>query len=117
MNRTLIAIGLIAAGATSASAQGWWGGTSGREVDARQGNQQQRIERGVRDGSITRYEAHGLVEEQRRIAEYERRAKADGRLDPREQTTLRQMQDNASRHIAAERHDNEARRPWYRRWW
>lgn len=117
MNRTLIAIGLIAAGATSASAQGWWGGTSGREVDARQSNQQQRIERGLRDGSITRYEAHGLIEEQRRIADYERRAKADGHLDARERATLKSMQDNASQHIYAERHDAEFRRPWYRRWW
>jgi len=117
MNRTLIAIGLIAAGATSASAQGWWGSVSGREVDARQDRQQYRIEQGIRDGSLTRREAHALIEEQRQIADYERRAKADGYLDARERATLRSMQDNASRHIAAERHDTEVRRPWYRRWW
>lgn len=117
MNRTVIAIGLIAAGATSASAQGWWGSTSGREIDTRQANQQQRIEQGVRNGSITRNETRGLVEEQRRIADYERSAKADGRLDARERATLKGMQDNADRHISAERHDSEVRRPWYRRWW
>lgn len=122
MNRTVLVLGLILAGATSVSAESWWGGNSnaGREVDARQSNQQRQIQQGVRNGSVTRSEAAELAAEQRRIAEYERRAKADGRLDPREQASLNHMQNSASRNIYQESHDREARNyngGWWRRWW
>ncbi|MFZ4604532.1 MAG: hypothetical protein ACOYM8_19010 [Caulobacterales bacterium] len=115
---------LLAAGATSVSAQGWWGYGSPQnsEIDMRQARQAERIERGYRDGSLTPREAAGLMEQQRRIAEIERRAKADGYLDPYERAQLRTMQENASRSIASERRDFEGRnaafdRPWWRRWY
>lgn len=116
---------LLVAGAASASAQGWgWGGWGSRpgEIDARQYRQNERIDRGLRDGSITPREAAGLYEQQRRIAEAERRAKWDGYVDPYERAHLRAMQNDASRSIAAERLDFEGRNaaftpPWWRRWW
>lgn len=116
---------LLVAGAASASAQGWgWGGWGSRtpEVDARQSRQIERIERSYRDGSLTPRETSGLMEQQRRIADTERRAKADGYVDPYERAQLRAMQHDAGRTIARERSDFEGRnaafdRPWWRRWW
>jgi hypothetical protein len=124
----LLAAALVVAGAASATAQGYGYGHGGGyrplpdETDVRQNRQMSRIERGYRDGSLTPREAGALMEEQRRIAEVERRAKLDGYVDPYERARLRHMQDNASRNIAAERHDYEGRnaafdRPWWRRWW
>lgn len=115
---------LLVAGAASASAQGWgWGGWGSRnDVDARQNRQVNQIERGYRDGSLTSREASGLMEQQRRIADAERRAKSDGYVDPYERGQLRSMQNSAGRSIASERRDFEGRnaaldRPWWRRWW
>lgn len=120
----ILTAALLVAGAASASAQGWgWSTWSrGDDVDARQARQMERIERGYRDGSLTPGEAAGLIEQQRRIAEAERRAKWDGYVDPYERARLRAMQDDASRSIAAERRDFEGRNaaftpPWWRRWW
>ncbi len=120
-----LAAGLIVAGAASAAAQGYGYGSYRSlpdETDFRQARQAERIERGYRDGSLTPREAAGLMEQQRQIAEFERRAKADGFVDPYERARLRQMQDEAGRTIAHERRDFEGRnaafdRPWWRRWW
>lgn len=115
---------LLVAGAASASAQGWgWGGWGprGGDIDARQSRQMHQIERGYRDGSLTPREASGLMEQQRRIAEAERRARMDGYIDPYERAHLRAMQAHARHSIASERRDFEGRnaafdRPWWRRW-
>ena len=110
---------------------------SADEIDRRQANQISRIQQGLRDGSLTRSEASRLIEEQKRIAEMERRAERDGKVTRQEKAALDRAQDNASRHIYQERHDNESRwsrwrrnwggdrqanhdnghRPWFRRWW
>lgn len=97
------------------------------EIDGRQARQIERIQQGVRSGQLTRYEAHGLIAEQRRIAEMERRAKRDGHVDRFERREIDAAQDRANRHIFAEKHDGDARPRngygprqgyWgYRRWW
>ena len=92
------------------------------ETDVRQARQANRIEQGTRDGSLTGREAGLLHEQQRQIAEVERRAKADGIVDPNERANLRNMQNQASRSIEQERHDIERRNavfgaPPYRPWW
>ena len=107
-------------------------------VDARQARQADRIEQGLRNGTLTRHEAAHLKAEQDRIAAMERQAERDGRLSPAERARLDAAQDAASRHIRAEKHDFENRRRsrwgwgrWngrsvfndygstrtYRRWW
>lgn len=117
-----IASVLLIGSVATASAQGYGYGVGPRnEIDARQARQMDRIGQGYRDGSLTGREAAGLVQQQRAIAGYESRAKADGRLDPYERHNLRVMQNHASRSIARERHDFEGRmapvhRPWWRRW-
>jgi hypothetical protein len=90
-----------------------------REIDQRQIWQEQRIQQGLRQGDLTRREYQALEAEQARIRELERRARADGRIDPYEAARIRRAQDEASRHIYLERHDGERRGDgWrHRRWW
>jgi hypothetical protein len=111
MTRILLAavtaLTLAAPLATSASAD---------TIDDRQAYQQRRIQEGVRSGEINRWEYRRLQAEQARIADLERRAKADGYLSSYERDRLRQAQNEASRHIYQESHDSERRRRWWR-WW
>jgi hypothetical protein len=82
-------------------------------IDQREAQQRAAIKDGRRDGSITFLEAWRLRREQARIATLEAKFKRDGGLSPSERRELRFAQDDASRHIYAERH-NEAVRGW---WW
>ena len=88
------------------------------EIDRRQQTQQRRLEAGFRSGQLTRGEYLRLQAEQARIAQVERRAERDGRIDPYERAWISRAQNEASRHIYVERHDGESRwNRWYRRWW
>lgn len=111
MNRivlaSLTALTLSAAVSTGASAYD--------QIDARQAAQAARIQQGIRSGEINRFEAMRLRAEQARIAQLERRAEADGRVDRREAAVIRNAQNQASRHIYQESHDSQKRR-WFR-WW
>jgi hypothetical protein len=120
MKRTLLTLGLIAAGASAASAYH----PSANGIDRRQWSQEQRIERGLRDGSLTRREYWRLKQEQGRIRDLENWARRDGHLTPYERYQLRRAQRDASRHIYRDRHDGQFRgRRWGRygwgwgRWW
>lgn len=110
MNRivlaSLTALSVTAALSTAASAD---------EIDRRQAAQAARIQQGIRSGEINRFEAMRLRAEQARIAQMERRAEADGRVDRREAAAIRHAQGEASRHIYQESHDSQRR--WFRRWW
>lgn len=110
LTRSLIAGLAIVAASTSI--------VSADEIDRRQYNQERRIQQGVRDGTVTRSEYYRLEQEQARIRDLERRAKADGRVDHREAAQIRNAQQDASRHIYQEKHDRENRGGWgFRRWW
>ena len=78
-------------------------------IDQRQANQEQRIEQGIRSGQLTAGEAARLERGQARIERMERRALADGRMDPRERRRIMQAQEVQSRHIYREKHDNQTR--------
>ncbi len=93
----VLTAGLFLAG--SASAQTWY--------DAREANQQHRIQDGRHDGSLTRNEYNRLEHSQRHIEQYERRAERDGRIDPRERATLDRMLDRQDRQIYQQRHDGQ----------
>lgn len=112
MKRLLIAAALVAAVPGLAQAYG----SSTREVDRRQLNQEIRIERGLRDGTLTRFEAARLKAEQDRIQRLEYEARRDGYVSAAERDRLRAAQNSASRNIYLERHDYESRGP-NRRWW
>jgi hypothetical protein len=121
MKRTLLTLGLLAAGATAADAYH----PSANGIDRRQWRQEQRIEQGLRDGSLTRREYWRLKQEQQRIRGLENWARRDGYLTPYERYQLRRSQREASRHIYRDRHVREYRgwRRWagygwgWRHWW
>ena len=113
----LASVVALAAMTTGASAYDRYG--SQYEIDQRQVRQEQRIQQGLRQGDFTRREYHALEAEQARIRELERRARADGRIDPYEAARIRRAQNEASRHIYQERHDGDRRGDGWRnrRWW
>ena len=91
-------------------------------IDRRQAEQAREIERGHRNGSLTDREYRDLKAEQTRIAELERRAKADGVVTREERRQIRSAQDAAGRHIIEEETDNERaggrrRHGGWRGWW
>ena len=90
---------LLAAG--GASAQSMW------SIDQREASQQDRIDAGRRDGSLTRSEAARLQQGEQRINRYEARARADGVVTPAERQRLDGMLDRESRQIHNERTDGQ----------
>ncbi|MFO1085631.1 MAG: hypothetical protein U1E21_13775 [Reyranellaceae bacterium] len=95
----ILSAGLLAAG--GASAQSMW------SIDQREANQQERIEQGRRNGSLTREEYYRLEQGQNRIENYERRARADGVVTRQERQQLDNMLDRQGRQIYRETHDSE----------
>ena len=95
----VLAVGLFAAG--GASAQSMW------SIDQREASQQDRINDGRRDGSLTRSEAYRLQQGENRINAYESRAKADGVVTHAERQRLDNMLDRESRAIHRERTDDQ----------
>ena len=83
----------------------WAAGKTGR----RQMRQQERIDRGVRSGEVTRGESRRLNREQDRIQRTKRRALADDRISPRERRRVNGMLDRASKHIYRANHNRKAR--------
>lgn len=81
----------------------------GKVVNHRQCNQVNRIQQGVRNGSLTRPEAYRLSQNQMKINRYERIAKADGRITPNEFRKLDRMQDRQNAAIYAQKNDRQFR--------
>ena len=122
-----IALASLALVASLGSAQAY------DSIDARQAQQDRRIEEGRRAGQLSGREYNLLKAEQARIAADERRAKADGYVSPQERARLDRDRDDASRHIREHKHNSEVagggygnghgnghgdgHRRWYRRWW
>ena len=107
---TLAAASLALIGA-SAFAQAPAGDpTATPKVDQRQARQQQRIDKGVADGSLTPREAARLQRGQQRVAAAESQAKSDGVVTKKERAGLHHMQDKQSRKIARQKHDAQHRK-------
>ncbi|MGE4129173.1 MAG: hypothetical protein AB7E80_13505 [Hyphomicrobiaceae bacterium] len=108
---------------------------SADQIDRRQARQSDRIEQGIRSGSLTPREAAQLRQQQAYIRDLERKYERDGRLSPQERARLNAALDAANRSIYREKHDAQSRwsgrgwfgrrhsenapgnRPWYRRWY
>ncbi len=86
------------------------------EIQSERDRQRTQIERGRNEGSLTFLERYSLRREQSRIEQIERNALSDGRLDRDDYRRIRQAQDDAARHIQAERHDTQVRGWWWRLW-
>ncbi len=76
-------------------------------LDQRDAYLQQRIDAGIRDGSLTRREAAELQNNQARIDRMEARAMADGHISRTERERIVQMQNRQSAAIERERNDNQ----------
>jgi hypothetical protein len=76
-------------------------------IDQRQDYQQDRIERGIRDGQITSGEARRLEQGERAIDRAQARARADGVVTSQERARIDRMTDRESRDIYRESHDNQ----------
>ncbi len=86
------------------------------QVNRRQDNQQQRIDRGVRTGQITGREADRLQRNQNKIARAEDRMRSSGgRLTNRERARLDNRQDRAGSKIRRQRNDRQRYGRQYRR--
>jgi hypothetical protein len=125
MKKTLAALSLASLGlmATGAQADGNRGGFAdghnhlgynhsqvlGQQINARQNQQMERIQAGMRSGAVSRGEYRALMQEQNEIRVMERRFKADGFIDAREFQRLDRALDVASRNILDEKHDRQAR--------
>jgi Skp family chaperone for outer membrane proteins len=80
-------------------------------VNARQHNQRERIQQGVKSGELTRRETGRLAGEQRDVRQLEREYKSDGTLTAEERRDLHQEQNQASQHIYNQKHDEQDRPP------
>ena len=78
-------------------------------VNARQVHQRDRIQHGVRSGELTRRETVRLREQQRDIRQLERAYKSDGALTGAERRDLHHEQNQASRAVHNQKHDDEVR--------
>jgi hypothetical protein len=89
--------------AAPASAQTW------QSINERQARLEQRIEVGIRNGSLTRNEAFRLRAEFRDLARLEARYRATGGLSYGEREDLDRRFDALSMRIRYERHDQDSR--------
>ena len=83
-----------------------WDGNRPPGIERRDARQDQRIQNGARDGSLTHGEANRLERGQDRINRYEARARSDGVVTPGERNRIDGMQNRESRQIYADRHND-----------
>jgi hypothetical protein len=105
MIRTLAAL-VVAALALPALAQT----QSTPRIDARQANQDRRIDQGEKSGALNAKEAARLEKGQARVQKMENRAAADGKVTARERARIEHAQDKQSRRIYREKHDKQKAR-------
>ena len=106
MKRTLLALAAlatVAAAPLAAQAAPW------QSVNQRQANLEQRIDRGVRTGSLSRVEAKRLRSEFRSISRLEASYRRSNGLSMRERAALDARFDRLSRQIKIERRDRDDR--------
>jgi len=78
-----------------------------QDINQRQERQQREIERGVRDGQITRGEQARLEAGERAIDRAQRRAEADGRVTPQERERIERMTEREGREIRHDEHNRQ----------
>jgi hypothetical protein len=74
-------------------------------------NQQQRIENGLKDGSLNTREAARLERGEARVERMESNAMRNGSISPQEQRRITEAQNRESRAINKERHDAQTGNP------
>lgn len=99
----LMAVALMVSIAGIAAAQ-----PDARSMERRTARQELRIRQGVRSGQLTRREAVRLRHGQRHIRSMELRARADGRVGPRERIRLHRALDRQNARILRLKHNCRA---------
>jgi len=84
-----------------------------REVEERLDRQMRRIQRGRESGQLTRWEFRSLMREHQSVRHLQRVFIADGHMSRFEFRELHRTLDAASQRIRAEKHDSEARSPYF----
>lgn len=79
-------------------------------VNAREHNQQKRIEQGVKSGELTNGETQRLERQEGKIKADELNAKADGKVTKSERVKLRREQNRESSRIYRAKHNNKVRK-------
>src|SRR5215475_4656624 len=97
----VLTVGGLIAASGAANAQSMY------DINQRQDYQQDRIERGVRDGQITRSEQARLEQGERAIDRAQSRAMADGHVSPQERANIDRMVDRENRQIYQQSHDRQ----------
>ena len=110
LNKMLIGALLAGALMTPAAQARDWGRGDGAQIDQRRAELERRIDRGVRDGSLTRSETQRLRTGLNRIAYLEQRYQRSYGLSRDERRDLSYRLDRLSAQIQAERSDNQYRR-------
>lgn len=84
-------------------------------IGDRQWRQQERIQRGILTGQLTRKEAVKLIREQRQIRYMREKAWRDHRLSHKERRRIIKRLDKADRHIARLKYNRHYRHGWYQK--
>lgn len=74
-------------------------------MDSRQAGQERRIDAGVESGALSPVEAARVEKNRQNIERLEAKAKADGKLTPRERARIQKSENIQSRRIYAQKHD------------
>src|ERR1700742_3724464 len=77
------------------------------DINQRQDVQQDRIDRGIRDGQITRSEAGRLEQGERSIDRAQRQAEAAGHVSQSERARIDRMTDRENHQIYQQSHDRQ----------
>ena len=96
----LVSLAILAAAALPVAAQ-----VNTPRVDQREANQQARIQQGVQSGELTSREATKLEKGQAHVQTVEDKAKADGKVTPKERARLTKAQDKQSHKIYRKKHN------------
>ncbi len=97
----VIAVAVTTLGAQAADAA---------SINKRESAQRHSIRQGVKDGSLTRPEAHRLAKGQVRMERKEQRFRSDGELTRRERANLHATADKNRARIYRQRHDDQVRK-------
>jgi ABC-type microcin C transport system permease subunit YejB len=101
---SLTAVAAVLAIAPAAAQAAPW-----QSLNQRQANLEQRIDQGVRSGSLTRQEAQRLRGELASLDRLETRYRRSGGLDPRERADLDRRFDQLSAQVRFQKHDAQRR--------
>lgn len=100
MRIVLVTAAMIMASTTVVSAQ-----TNTPRIDARQANQQQRIDKGVTSGQLNAKEAARLQKGQTKVQSQKAAAKSDGIVIKSERAQIKATQNRQSARLAKQKHD------------